>query len=999
MSLKTSQKPSSQASLTAHLRTLFVIGIICTLPILYASPAQAAFFNDPRLDWQTLHSEHFEIHYHDGEAALARKAADIAERAHVRLTQYFDWTPASKTQIVLTDRMDFSNGSATPLPYNEMNLIVTPPDDVTFIDNYDDYLDLLITHEYTHVVHIDKVRGVAGVFRKIFGRVDWLFPNAWQPAWVVEGIATYQESQLKDGVGRGSNSLYRGMMRNEIVNGLKPLRQVNQPTTDWPMGTTRYLYGVYYFNFIKSKYGDEGIKRWVYHYSDNVIPFVINNTSAHAFGKQLDGMWYFFNKYLDEQFQADIEQRRQQGLTQSEQISTTGYYTGYPHVLANGDLYYIQQGITDEAKLMRLRKGESKPEELTEVHGDRFDIHPDKGIVIAELDLDYSTNVFSDLHIIDLNTLEDRQITHSQRYVFATWNPNGEQIAAVHNEAGEKRLDLLDDNGELIQTLWRSERGEILSNPQWSPDGSQIVAAVWRPENGNSHSGNWDLESFSLQTQQWHKLTSDPALEIQPIFSNDGNSILYSADYDGSFNIYQLKLSDHSILQLTNEMGGAMAATSAGSGKDVYYMALGKQGYNVYRVTREHLFNKPHVSAAARTAETQLHSNRFIKTAATPEPVLSAPDNNHAGRQKEYPVTPYYGLDKLLPRSWFPYLVVDEDRAELGASTFGADPLYRHLYDVLFAYDVKNNWSLGGFDYIYDRWNPSFKVSGFRTILADRNNDDKLMGFRSSDAISAEFIVPLLKRDRQWAFHLGFVEDKEKTKLVELPEMPEIDSQDQIVGLAVTYNSSKRYIRSISRNDGQLFRLVYEDSDILKSDFTGQVATLDWRGYFRMMGENVFATRVVIGHGNDNPSPFRLGGTVNGFQIATPGNTIVAPTDSVFNRREYALRGYPAGLPALRGRRMALIDMEWRMPLLRLERGYMTPPIGLHQVYGSVFYNAGEAWYDSLDSDEIRKGTGFEFNSELILGYGLELDLRLGYAHGFDKGGDDQVYLKVGKTF
>lgn len=981
----------------AYFSTLFLI------VFLLGSPVHAAFFSDPRLDWSTLHSEHFDIHFHDGEQALAGKVAAIAERAHTELTAYFEWTPVAKTQVVLTDRMDFSNGWATPIPYNQMNLIVTPPDDITFIDNYDDYLVFLITHEYTHIVHIDKARGAAQVMRKIFGRIDylfpvfWLFPNAAQPPWIVEGIATYQESLIKPGVGRGTNSHYRGLMRNEISHGLKPLRQVNQPTTDWPMGTTRYLYGVYYFNFIKSKYGDEGIKRWVYHYSDNIIPFIINNTSAHAFGKQLDGMWYLFKQYLDTEFQDDIAQRKQKGLTSNTQVSSGGYNTGYPRTLANGDLYYIKADYSSEAKLMRQRSGTDKPESVAIVHGDRFDIHPTKGIVIAELDYEYSTNIFSDLHVIDLNTFDSKQITHGQRYVYAAWHPNGEQLLAVHNEVGEKRLDLLNADGELIETVWNSEHGEVISNPQWSPDGSFIVAAVWRPDSGN-HDGNWNLERFDLTSRQWSKLTSNPAIEIQPVFTADGNNILFSADYDGAFNIYRLELNTNSIIQLTNEMGEALAATSSGGSdmgsEGLYYMALGKQGYNVYHAKKDDLLNQvvPNPTFADQPA------SAFIKTASnttTTTPLSQTKPKT----TNNYPITNYNGLTQLLPRGWYPYLFVDDESVELGAAVTGNDPLNRHLYQAVFAYDFKNDWASGGFDYIYDRWNPSLKLSGYRTMLADRNNNDKLMGFRSSDTFTGELIVPLLKRDRQWAFHLGLVEEKEATKLTKLPEMPQIDTQDQIVGLAVTYNSAKTYARSISRSDGQLLRLVYEDSDILNSDFTGQVATADWRGYLRITGQHVFASRVVLGHGNDNPRPFRLGGTSNNFQITTPGASIIAPTDSVFNRRQYALRGYPTGLPTLRGRRMALVDLEWRMPLYRLERGFMTPPVGLDKIYGSVFYNAGEAWYDSLDSNDIRKGAGIEINTELVLGYMFALDLRFGYAHGFDEGGEDQFYLTVGKTF
>ena len=52
------------------------------------------------------------------------------------------------------------------------------------------------------------------------------------------------------------------------------------------------------------------------------------NEKMHASGKQ--------------QFQPDIEQRTRRGLSPATRLSDTGYYTGYPHSLANGDVFYIQ---------------------------------------------------------------------------------------------------------------------------------------------------------------------------------------------------------------------------------------------------------------------------------------------------------------------------------------------------------------------------------------------------------------------------------------------------------------------------------------------------------------------------------------------------------------------------------------------------------------------------------------------------------------------------------
>ena len=66
--------------------------------------------HDPGLTWNTLHTPHFAIHYHDGAEASARRVAALAERVHERLTRVFAWQPSDRTDVVITDEYDNSNG-------------------------------------------------------------------------------------------------------------------------------------------------------------------------------------------------------------------------------------------------------------------------------------------------------------------------------------------------------------------------------------------------------------------------------------------------------------------------------------------------------------------------------------------------------------------------------------------------------------------------------------------------------------------------------------------------------------------------------------------------------------------------------------------------------------------------------------------------------------------------------------------------------------------------
>jgi len=186
-----------------------IVLIVCCL--LFLNKTVLAV--DPGLDWKTIESEHLYVHFADGNKAFAERALATTEAAHRRLTKELNWNPREKTHVVLSDETDQPNGFATPIFFNHTVLFLAPPTSVNTLEDFDDWLSTLIFHEYTHIVHLDKSAGSPEYLRKIFGRFMLLFPNAFQPSWVHEGLATHKETYPERGVGRGQSAMYASMMR------------------------------------------------------------------------------------------------------------------------------------------------------------------------------------------------------------------------------------------------------------------------------------------------------------------------------------------------------------------------------------------------------------------------------------------------------------------------------------------------------------------------------------------------------------------------------------------------------------------------------------------------------------------------------------------------------------------------------------------------------------------------------------------------------------------
>jgi len=953
--------------------------LLCLL-LFIAVPGRGygAFFHDPDLTWQTLQTDHFEIHFHNGEEMLIPKVAKIAEAAHVRVSEYFNWIPESRTHLILTDRMDFSNAYALPVPRNTMVIIVTPPDDVQSIGDYHDWLDLVITHEYTHIVHIDKAYGLPKGARDIFGRIAFFFPNALQPLWVVEGIASHLESQIVEGIGRGTNSSYRNLMRLEVAAGIKPLSQVNLPIFSWPAGTTRYLYGVYFFNYLRDTYGEEQTKKWIDTYSDNLIPFMINSNARQVYGKNMTQLWDEFTQYLKKEFEPEIEQLKQETIVEGKQITQQGYLTGYPRALQNGDLLYLKNNWREEPQLMLLPAGETEARPIADIYSGHFDAHPTAGILVAQIDNFRNVNYFSDLYHIDIQSGKKTQLTEGRRYKYAIWSNDAKNILAVHVSQGNTALHLLDSRGTYIKTLWQGESYEVLSEFDRHPTENRITASVWRPGT------RWNLETFDLNTLQWQKLTHTLYSETQPRYTKDGKSIIFNADYSIATNLYSMNIESGTITQLTNVLGSASSGTALPDGSGYYYMGLNSQGGDIYYLAKENALNKT-VSLDTQTA----------KTPAT----NTTRQNDESLAEINSQAKPYSALKDIYPSAWFPYLEFTDDTSVIGITTMGADPLNWHQYSGAIAVDVDNDWVLGNVNYIYDRWRTAFKLFLQRDIITVRDSNDRLNSFRNDDSATFEAVLPFFKTDYQWSIHAGVSLERHSDHAVEPGGIALPDRNDNLLGLALTYNSARRYPLGISPQYGVKWRLVAEDSDQLNSDFTGQVFTLDWRGFFDLPASHVIATRFVSGSSTDAPNPFRLGGLTEGVFLSEPGNTLYEPTALVFNKRDYALRGYEEGLSQLIGSHMNLAELEWRFPIALVERGIMAPPFGITKLHGKVFYSVGDAWYDDIESADYVESAGVEIHASVVFGYIIPIDVKLGYAKGFNDIGQEELYLQLGIAF
>ena len=964
------------------MRARFVLLIFTGLFLGLSFFSPPLYAVDPRLNWHTSETDHFYIHYADDYKKIAQQAAAYAELAHQKISQKLAWKPREKTHLVISDESDNANGFAEPVPFNRSVIFISAPDEANSLEDTHNWLQTLITHEYTHIIHLDRAAGGVDIGRSILGRNFYLFPNIFQPSWMIEGLATYYETDKLQGIGRGQNSFFRMMMRMEVEQGIKPVNQVNLPLRSWPLGTSYYLYGVYFYQFLKDVYGAEAVEDLVINYSDNLLPFFINNNAEDVLDKDLTQLWREFELWLQKDFSTETKQIKE-NITSGKKITNDGYFRTQIRSLNDGRYYYIRSNAYQHTALIES-SANHEVLSVTDINpGARIDVHPEQGVLISQPEFCDEYNRYYDLFILKPHHKKIQRLTHCGRYVSAAWTRDGKNIIAVHLNQSKHELLRLDAQAKLIEILWKADNNQVLGQPDVSPDDVNIAVSIFREGRG------WNIEEFNLISKKWQPITQDAAIDMYAQYAPDGRSILFSSDRDAVFNIYQWHKNTQQLEQLTQLKGGAFKPVFNGDKSQLFYESYSAQGYDVSVLSMSQLSHEK--------LEIKKQENVYTSQKA---PALLFDRQN---------ISHYSPWSSLRPRWWLPVIRTNNEQSEIGFQTSGNDALGVHNYFMelslsnIDADALKSERVSGFFSYRYaDRF--VLGVQRRESILRNNsaslfNGEQVAVATRVEDELFAALLYTWPGVESSWRLSGGMKLSRDSVGA----SLEGIDIEsfaDYLSGASLRYWDFKQYARSISVSDGADLRLNIESNNLGNSFFSGEVYSWDARYFVRLGLQQVLALRWVQAWGTDFPEPFRLGGegrSLNPLSIFSP----VAGDGASFGQRSFPLRGYATGIAELQGRRMQLLTAEWRFPLGGLiERGWMAPPVGLIQSSARLFIDSGAAWNQGSQTGKYFTGIGAEFLAEVNWFYGATVNWRLGFAKGLDENlGEEFIYLNLGGSF
>ena len=995
---------------------------LCVAGSLRPLTAQAP----PDESWRSLETSHFRVTFPEGMDPLAYRAAARAERAFEELAEVFLDPPDGLIELLLTDHNETSNGFATSVPYNRIVVFVRPPM-VGVLSHFDDWLQLVITHELVHVFQLDHAGPIGSLIRSVLGRWEdgWpTFPSFDIPRWTTEGLATYYESSLTTS-GRLRGSYVDMVLRTAVLeDGLESLDQITGNSPNWPAGDRVYVYGATFFDHLSETYGEERLGAFADAIARQWFPYRVNSGAKDAFGISFSDAWEVWRSDLQARF-GDLADSLAAAapLTVGEPLASDGRRAFFPSVSPDGVrlAFARADGRTD----MQIRVGEpdgTNDRKFVRVSNlSDFAWLPDGSLVVSEVEFADPFRIRADLIRIDAEGRE-RRVTRGARVDHPTPSPDGRTVVAVQSMGGTNRLVRVDLESGDIQGLTPFIEDVHWAFPAWSPDGRWIAASRWSP------GAFYDLVLLDLEGRVLNRVTNDRSVDQAPTWSPDGRWLLWSSDRSGIPNLYATEIDSESaasgpLRQVTNILGGTADPSVGPDGRWIYFSSYHKIGWTIERIPFD---------------PATWFDPLPMKPGFAPE---AGPVDDFESAQLVGEVGPYSAFPTLRPYYWEPTYtpglkrpspvdgLADRQvlRPALGLRTGGIDLVGRHRYGVAARFRTSGRTD-AAFSYAYTGLgNPllglsarqDHDVAGPFLVVPTSGEGDTLYVAQRERRLGAS--STLVRRRVRTITSLSFAvahiwQDREFLDANLEPDAISIFRPHRRLAEAqvgASFSTARAFAFSTSAEAGVRgvvrgrVRRELSLPDTLRGasgfDRSWHEVTGVVRAYRSFSGpgfsNHVLAARASFGAADGSGADafhFSVGGAQGRSESLTRwelfgGSPLLFP-----------VRGYEAGRRT--GRYAWTMSGEYRFPLINVNRGLGLFPLHMDRVSGALFFDAGNAWGEAVGgSPNPRRNAvasvGAELQTSITALFSTRMFLRLGAALRLNSGTGSPIYLRLGTAF
>ncbi len=716
-------------------------------------------------NWQSIQTDHFQMHYSSDLEEWAIKTALAMESIHCAVTSFIGYNEIEKPiDIIVMDPFGVPNGMAIPF-LKTPGIILWPnsPVDPFTLGGLETWSEIVLVHEYAHAVHLTrKPRSIQG---KLSSHLLPFGPLAMKlPPWVTEGYAVLIESRLT-GYGRSTSSLRASKLSQLAIEGKLPEYHALGDTSEWTGYTFPYLIGSAFLEWLIDKSGDPECldKLWKR----------LSAKKNRDFKEAFSGVFQNTPENLYARFRAELTA---EGLRLEEYVKETGgiqegtiwqYFEGMidgPTMSPDGkEMALVLRSFKEPTKLViwsteqvaekkedpALKDPEDVPDlpmhppKRKELHvftarngivpaGPRY--MPDgQSILFHALRPKSNGDYRSDIYRWYPKTDHLDRLTHGASLAWIDPCNDGLSAIALKQENGFSGIVKLDlETGE-IRNITEFSLETVWHNPKVSPDGRKV--ATVRRQNNRAELVILDLESDEIMIVP----STDREILFHPAWTTAGDAVIFCSDRSGMINIEMVELATLERTQLTRSVSGVITPILANNQENgMFFLKPHASGTNIHYATLQNMapFMRPEVDFSYTIPPYRVQK---------PEPFQSAEMlSNH----------PYKPLDNL-SYNWTTSVIQTQYSSSIQLGIRANDILGR-VHAIAMGSMASNGGVKGGMmAFGYRGWPVHVKFKGF--LEKEQFEKQKLTGkmhpfLPEQSARGAELVLSRTFRGSNWGF-------------------------------------------------------------------------------------------------------------------------------------------------------------------------------------------------------------------------------------------------------
>jgi hypothetical protein len=508
------------------------------------------------LDWTTMKTEHFIIHYHNGIEDIGLKGATIAEQVIPILMKQMDITELPIIDVIFTTEDEVLNGYAV---FTNQTFIWVDQNDASIWLEDEKWLFQVLSHELQHIVFFNAIKTWMSEPWSIgiFGQI---------PSWFVEGLAEYYTEKWRP-------------YRSDISHKYHVLTNTTSKMDPHHDGYSKVLY-------LSEKFGDEAIVKIV-QYRNKFKLFNFKKAFKKATGvspAEFEEDWrrtintYFYGyrsqkeaiEELGKTATLPIEKMNTflissdslkiaiVGRDDEKQFDNSFFIATRDTSKSDNKKFSLDFNFSklinfikaDTSKQDSLKKWKKPSFKKEEIDYGRFHPHlswsiDNKKIVFSKYRRGQYGSMLWDVKIYNTESKKAEWITDNMRATYPVWLNEEEIIFIAHQNSTANIYKINLTTKEKTQLTDFSGDVSVVT-PALSPDRKSLIFAM-APESGNT-----DLYLLNLINNSIERLTQHPAVDYLPVWEPNGKRIAYTSHSSSTPNVHVLELENNSTHQITD---------------------------------------------------------------------------------------------------------------------------------------------------------------------------------------------------------------------------------------------------------------------------------------------------------------------------------------------------------------------------------------------------------------------------------------------------------------